>query len=125
MLLAIINLFNKILLTLLHIAFFIYLKFKLLKPLVNKIIYNVNSHFSDLDARYKTESELIERTIKFYPKVPKHIVLAVGEEQIYYEDLIQIILWCFATDGISVVSFYDHKNGELLLLILLYMLLPV
>lgn len=59
----------------------------------------------------KDELEFVTHHIKLLVKVPSHLVLIIGNEEIIsFDDLANITVWCLAA-GISFVSFYDH-NGK-------------
>lgn len=75
------------------------------------MVYNVKNYFTDTMKKDETENELIEKSVKSYPKIPKHLTFGMGEESISYDDLVQLIVWCLPT-GVPVISFYDHKNGK-------------
>jgi len=57
---------------------------------------NVTLYSVRLDARYLT-------------KIPDHMALVVGEEEISYNDLADMIFWGLAL-GVSFVSIYDRKG---------------
>jgi hypothetical protein len=103
--------FFGLILNVLHALFSIYLQLCYLKSVFYKYVYTLTNSFSSSWKKYNAEAEFIERTVKNYPKIPKHLTFAVGEESISYEDLVQIILWTIPA-GVSILSFYDHKNGE-------------
>lgn len=98
------------LLNLFHVLFSFYLQLKLFKFVFLKYLYNINNLYCNKFKKFQLESELIEKCVKNYSKLPRHMTLILGEESVSYEDLIQIIVWTLPT-GIPVLSFYDHKNG--------------
>lgn len=57
------------------------------------------------------ENDFINKSVKRFSKLPKHLVFALGEEKVSYNELTQIIAWCLPT-GVPVISFYDHKDGK-------------
>lgn len=99
-----------IILNFLHLLFTLYLHFKYVKFALFKLRYVLRYAFNDRYQRFKTENDLISTSIKSYSKIPKHVVYVLGDEGISYEDLVQLILWCFPA-GIPVIGFYDYKDG--------------
>lgn len=51
----------------------------------------------------------ISKNVKRLNKVPAHLAIIVVNEEISYNDLASIILWCVAA-RISFLSFYDHTG---------------
>lgn len=98
-------------LNVLHVFFSLCLQARYLKCLLFKYVYIIANLFSNKLKKYHAEAEFIEKSIKCFSKIPKHLTFALGEEYVSYDDLVQIILWSLPA-GIPVLSFYDHKNGE-------------
>jgi len=53
---------------------------------------------------------LLKEELKCYPKIPKHLVIIIEEEDISYQDCVKLILWCI-NSGIPYISFYNHSSG--------------
>lgn len=63
----------------------------------------------------KTDAEFAEnfrKEVLRLNKIPVHLVLILGPETPSYRDIVKLISWCLLA-GISHVSVYDHKNGEI------------
>lgn len=73
------------------------------------MLYNTKNVFIDQMKQEEIENEFITKSIKQFSKLPKHLVFALGEEKVSYNDLAQLIAWCLPT-GVPVISFYDHKD---------------
>lgn len=97
-------------LNVLHLFFSLYLQARYLKCLLFKNAYIITNLFCNKLKKYHSDSEFIEKTVKNFSKIPKHLTFALGEEHVSYEDLVQIILWSLPA-GVPVLSFYDHKDG--------------
>lgn len=97
-------------LNVLHLFFSLYLQARYLKCLLFKNAYIITNLFCNKLKKYHADSEFIEKTVKNFSKIPKHLTFALGEEHVSYEDLVQIILWSLPA-GVPVLSFYDHKDG--------------
>ncbi|GLH00647.1 Dehydrodolichyl diphosphate synthase complex subunit nus1 [Gryllus bimaculatus] len=61
--------------------------------------------------RLEDELKLITQAVKHMDKTPSHIVFVIGNENISFRDLGNVIVWCIAA-GVSFISFYDFE-GEL------------
>lgn len=96
-------------LNVLHLFFSLYLQARYLKCLLFKNAYIITNLFCNKLKKYHSDSEFIEKTVKNFSKIPKHLTFALGEEHVSYEDLVQIILWSLPA-GVPVLSFYDHKD---------------
>ncbi|XP_043480898.1 dehydrodolichyl diphosphate synthase complex subunit nus1 [Leptopilina heterotoma] len=57
------------------------------------------------------ENDVLIELIKRVTKLPRHMVVILGHEEVSFQDLVKIISWCVIA-GIPCVSFYDH-NGFL------------
>lgn len=53
---------------------------------------------------------LVEEVMCF-PKIPKHLVLIFQEEDISYNDLVKLVIWCIQSK-IPYLSFYSLNNGK-------------
>jgi len=93
----------------LHMVYSFYLQLKFIRALLNKVRYKLMSMLQDRQSVHSAETRMIGNCVKQFPKVPKHIMVSLGEEAASYADLAQIIVWSFPA-GITIVSFYDYKN---------------
>ena len=58
---------------------------------LNKIQYDSNNHFTEAS------------------KIPRHLAILLGQEEISAFDLVKLISWCIVAE-IPYISFYDHKG---------------
>ncbi|XP_051164154.1 dehydrodolichyl diphosphate synthase complex subunit nus1 [Leptopilina boulardi] len=65
--------------------------------------------FSDRNS--SMENDVLSELIKDVTKLPEHLVVILGHEEVSFHDLVRIVGWCVIA-GIPCVSFYDH-NGFL------------
>ncbi|XP_065222335.1 dehydrodolichyl diphosphate synthase complex subunit nus1 [Planococcus citri] len=106
---AVVGFLCRFILNIVHILFFIYLQIKHSKFVLLKVLYNTKSLLTDQMKQEEMENDFISKSIKQFSKLPKHLVFAIGEEKVSYNDLAQLIAWCLPT-GVPVISFYDHKD---------------
>lgn len=64
--------------------------------------------FSDRNS--SMENDVLSELIKDVTKLPEHLVVILGHEEVSFHDLVRIVGWCVIA-GIPCVSFYDH-NGK-------------
>lgn len=59
----------------------------------------------------KSEKVLIEECKQLVDKIPKHIVLILGERQLEFSCISNIIAWAALSD-IKCISIYDHTGKK-------------
>ena len=73
--------------------------------------YEAGYLLTDRTAKENFQIKYVEEKTKKFSKIPAHLCLALGEDDTSYEQLNNFIAWSLAA-GVSVLSFYDHKNGQ-------------
>ena len=59
---------------------------------------------------HKFSANQLENDSKLLKKLPIHIGILVGEDEVSFADIANMILWCMAM-GVSYISIYD-RNGK-------------
>lgn len=98
-------------LTLCHWLYSLKLRLKFVKMMVANWWYEAGYLLCDKTTKENFEIKYVEEKTKQLSKIPAHLCLALGEDDTSYEQLDNLIAWSVAA-GVSVLSFYDHKNGE-------------
>jgi len=79
--------------------------------LLDYLIFIINKFVAKLRLKLETSKSLDLFQVKSLEKLPKHIAFLLLEDDLHYNDLANLIIWCISAD-INVISLFD-MHGKL------------
>lgn len=77
------------------------------------------SYLLQKPASFQTDKELIENVKTIIQKLPKHILVILGDEKLTFECMANLVCWSIFA-GVNCISFYDYKGMTELSVIIIF-----
>lgn len=105
-----VGLFYKLLWIIIHLAYrFVSHIINLSLHIYTEYVQIPKSCILQVPANFQTDKDLIENVKKLIHKLPKHILVILGDEELGFECMANLVCWSIFA-GVNCISFYDYKG---------------